>query len=433
MTYPYFIKNEDLPGKYKHIGIEYHRTPEPNGLRYKLFYPSSPTASVSKPKRYFTNFECVDGVRSFIAGNPLHPANNSFFSSMFATMIKFLAICVNAPQSSKKRPLQCNENAPFITDNTNNTNNDNNKKYPLVIFSHGLGGSFDAYSQICIAYASYGFIVAALDHREGSALYTQLADGTKIYYQHPYLINKSNNEKYIPQDNIWQRKDILTFRGPQFAQRVKQFKQMYNYLSSMSDKDDINRGNSVVFNKIDKNHIWAVGHSYGAITVGISVKELVNDEKNINVKNSLKGVIMYDPWAEVATDEMLTMEYKLPSLILYTEQWINDKSSEFSRCVKTLYDSNTIDLENKQFLLQEGFTHQDCSDVPDWGPPKFIQNMGNRSKIHSRKEVIDLFMKPCIKFIGVKDPQLIDNGILDPDCVQYQSKFVSKMPLNALL
>lgn len=39
------------------------------------------------------------------------------------------------------------------------------KKWPLVVFSHGIGCSRFIYSNICYDMASFGFIVAAVEHR----------------------------------------------------------------------------------------------------------------------------------------------------------------------------------------------------------------------------------------------------------------------------
>ncbi|KAF2100333.1 hypothetical protein NA57DRAFT_64939 [Rhizodiscina lignyota] len=52
--------------------------------------------------------------------------------------------------------------------------NTESQRWPVVIFSHGLGGSRNAYSHICGTLASHGIVVIAPEHRDGSAPVTYI-------------------------------------------------------------------------------------------------------------------------------------------------------------------------------------------------------------------------------------------------------------------
>ncbi|KAF2162210.1 hypothetical protein M409DRAFT_27217 [Zasmidium cellare ATCC 36951] len=48
--------------------------------------------------------------------------------------------------------------------------------FPMILFSHGLGGTRTMYSSVCGEFASYGFVVCAVEHRDGS--------GPRTYINH---------------------------------------------------------------------------------------------------------------------------------------------------------------------------------------------------------------------------------------------------------
>ena len=61
-------------------------------------------------------------------------------------------------------------------------------KMPLVVFSHGLGGSRAVYSTILSEMASQGYFVAAVEHKDGSAAVTFNVDQEvlKIMYKNGF-------------------------------------------------------------------------------------------------------------------------------------------------------------------------------------------------------------------------------------------------------
>jgi platelet-activating factor acetylhydrolase len=62
------------------------------------------------------------------------------------------------------------KNAPLLQPDTEN------KRWPVMIFSHGLGGSRNAYSHLAGSIASHGVIVIAPEHRDGSTPISYIRD-----------------------------------------------------------------------------------------------------------------------------------------------------------------------------------------------------------------------------------------------------------------
>ncbi|XP_067401022.1 platelet-activating factor acetylhydrolase isoform X3 [Emydura macquarii macquarii] len=145
------------------------------------------------------------------------------------------------------------------------------EKYPLIIFSHGLGAFRTIYSAICIEMASQGFIVAAVEHRDKSASAT--------YYYKENSVSEAREETTEDLEEEWIYYRKLKRGEQEFPLRHQQVQQRTEECIKALDLIlDINSGKHVVNvlplnfdwtllkDSIDSNRIAVIGHSFGAAT-----------------------------------------------------------------------------------------------------------------------------------------------------------------------
>ncbi|NXL35138.1 PAFA2 acetylhydrolase, partial [Glaucidium brasilianum] len=140
--------------------------------------------------------------------------------------------------------------------------------YPLIIFSHGLGAFRTLYSSVCSELASWGFVVAALEHRDHSASVTYFCPA------------EAGREEWIPYHRVPQGQKEFYFRNKQVHQRAEECVralQLFKDISSGKSVPNILHQDfdlSVLKGSIDLTKVAVMGHSFGGVTAVLAlVKE----------------------------------------------------------------------------------------------------------------------------------------------------------------
>ena len=152
-----------------------------------------------------------------------------------------------------------------------------------MIFSHGLGGSKNAYSQMCGSLASHGLVVVAPDHRDGSAPIsfireTTTGPGKAVNYRSlPHASTSEVEEGRNTQLRIrcWELgliHDALlkADRGEKHI-NIRVTKTSENHLAGFESLLDVHRPGRIA---------WA-GHSFGATTIVQFVKSIFHGESSL--------------------------------------------------------------------------------------------------------------------------------------------------------
>lgn len=174
--------------------------------------------------------------------------------------------------------------------------------FPVVIFSHGLAGNRTTYSQYCGDLASQGYIVAAIEHRDGSAPVTVVggAQGRLITYLAPEAVESPKGAPALT---------AMAWRSQQLLLRLAEVKATLDVLTRINEGEGEKvEGENEREGAHGKGampiHLarWAgrlgmgkeltmAGHSFGGATT-LQVLRAGRDEFDFS-----RGIAL-DPWAE---------------------------------------------------------------------------------------------------------------------------------------
>ncbi|KAL3421860.1 platelet-activating factor acetylhydrolase [Phlyctema vagabunda] len=297
--------------------------------------------------------------------------------------------------------------------------------FPLLIFSHGLGGTRTTYSSVCGEFASYGFVVIALEHRDGS--------GPRTYINRP--VEEKGNDKeekpskmdYVfPKDNAMDTSPGNSqgvdneLRSEQISLRLAEIEEAYYLMNLIHDGrgEEVARANLRKKGNIGSSSRglagvdWAawegrfhlqqvtmLGHSFGAAT---TVEVLRHHDKFTFIGQG----IIYDIWGAAIQPPEDDPAHRIdaPLLGINSEAfmyWPDNFESVMSLC-KEAKDHNALCW----LMTVRGSVHISQSDFSILYPR--VSSLLLKMTVHPQR-AIDLNINASLEFLRKVMPARISS------------------------
>lgn len=225
--------------------------------------------------------------------------------------------------------------------------------WPVVLFSPGLIGGVAYYSALCAEIASYGAIVLAVEHRDGSAAHTESASKR----HQPYV--RRRPAEYA---------DEKAWRSAQVKQRVGELTSIVDGLSDVLSPTPVGRAEGQAGEREggmwDVARLVLVGHSFGGGTVLECAAAMAMGSSAVRAC----ACVALDPWMFGCSEALHSPQIaaaRMPTLCLMTQslmfptnaESIRSALSNFAReCEQGGRGASVVWAE------PDGSRHEDASD-----------------------------------------------------------------------
>lgn len=314
----------------------------------------------------------------------------------------------------------------------------NNTSFPVIVFSHGLGGCRTTYSAICMEMASHGFIVAAVEHRDNSAClsfyakqvrYSMKESNPNFFSEVDGLlaedepdfgedIDETDDPNYKPPKALsavafiphitmeWVRfrnvniektgKKIYTFRNQQIHHRVRECSRALDLLEALQAGYELNNILDPLFDinefegLIDLERALVMGHSMGGATAIMSAATELR----------FRVAVCLDAWMYPIKNEMFDLVTQ-PILFINTEKHIQMEEN-LDKMKELLVIDGIEDEETRKAVSIKGSVHFNQCDalfVFNWFTKLMVGKWNQRSK-RDRFTVHDITNALALSFIN---------------------------------
>lgn len=318
-----------------------------------IFYPAETGATTSKPKHPWVPKPTALYGEGYAR---LAHMDSSTAKQLFTLGVSMLVggHKIRAEVDAKLHgPAPDSDDAPADT-----PDNSGLPKFPVVFFSHGTASTRTGYTHFCGELASRGFLVVAIEHRDGSG------PGS--------LVMSSDKAKYVPYMNeemLSPRPETSRLRQMQLAVRQAEVAEAVKILRSINEGHGVsifrlnsrNEGETLRGwkNRIDFGRATIAGHSFGATLALQMLKGGPTEDLPFN------GGIMFDPGKSSGP---LNAEIEVPILVIHSQAW-SSKHTIFHgkphfEVVKHVVQGVKDRANAAWFMTLKGTAHPSITDAP---------------------------------------------------------------------
>jgi len=187
-------------------------------------------------------------------------------------------------------------------------------QFPVIIFSHGYGGTRDSNTVHCEELASHGYIVIGISHTYDSCI-VQFPDGRII-----------DGLK-----SIKKRKILKNFELEHYNELEIWTSDVRFVLDQL--KELANKKNSIFYQRLDQEHIGMFGHSYGGATTTQICRIDSRIKAGVNLDGPLFGL---EP----------TKKFDKPFMFLLAEDTVKVVNRQWTHADQKTFNIYLLDVEN---------------------------------------------------------------------------------------
>jgi platelet-activating factor acetylhydrolase len=208
-------------------------------------------------------------------------------------------------------------------------------KFPVVLFSHGLAGTRNTYSQYCSALASEGYVVVAVEHADGSG---------------PAIVRNGKPTPFLKfMETVWDCRTnvmpadvphttltdahvvMMELRAKQLDFRVREVYDAYSCFerlmrddSAVVTVDGMDEPTSLLAQlraRVDPWDLHLAGHSFGG---GTLLRLMTTAVPDAYAPLPAKHAVLLDPWVEpslMADPALPNKNVPPPTLVINSEAW----------------------------------------------------------------------------------------------------------------